>query len=920
MNTVQQSVALVGMDIRLPGCIGLDAFDRHLYEGLRETAQQKTIWQSSFEDLLGDVCRKALDDAALRAPESVAILLQVQMGGERVASLFAPLTVVVSEDWIGKPASTASALVEQVRRVTDRLTSNCPGTLCILETQKHSTFALLELAQTLLSKLSLTAVLIGTAQDQQAAAVVLVSPEKARASKQRIYAVVESISLLKPSLGSSKNEWPPESLADACTQALAAAQRSAAAVGYLELLHTHSLEHDGLQIYRQPEREVPECALGSIEADFGNVPGSTTMASLIKTALCLYHRYIPGWSGPTLSKTSPFYMTTEAIPWFQGATDRRVAAIDGIDDAEIYGHLLLAEEPRTATVGANPYLQQMPHLLVSLAADDKSSLIALLHTLKETLNNATTPLSQVAERHAHPEATYALGLVGSNREELLGEVNSAFQGVAAAFETGKDWQTPAGSYFTAHPLGAKGKVAFVYPGSFSAYLGLGRNLFRLFPQLHDDSLIRGLYSRVSHIQKALYPRSRTKFTLRQLEAMERRLTEDLAIMCETGIGFARIMAQVMQGYFRIKPELHLGYSLGEVSMICAQEVWGDVGALSADMNASPLFSDKLSGPKETIRTYWSVPENAPVDDFWSVHVLIAPLEAVVERLKQEDRVFLTHINTEKELVIAGTPEACRQVIADLQCEAFRAPFNHVVHCPPVYSEYDALVKLLTTPVSNAPKATFYSAAGYEPLALDSASISHSLSEALCQKLDFPKLVERAYADGARLFIELGPGSNCTRWIGEILKTKEHATIFLNRRNVGDHLSILKALAKLLSHRVPLDLSSLYKYESTARNSNLSAEQVMVTNGLRFQSPFTTPGVAASVESFSTLSYQAQPTAAVAPPQPVLSQMVQYPALYRNLTGANRATMAFLKMRQEALRTVAAAMRLQMAATSRSPEA
>jgi PfaB family protein len=917
MNTVQQNVALVGMGISLPGCIGLDAFDRHIYEeGLRETVQQKTTWQPSLEDLLNDVCRQALDDATLQVAESIAILLQVRSGEERVASLFAPLSVIASSDLIATPASMTSALVAPLQKVTDRLTSHGSGTLQILETQNRSIFALLELAQTLLSKRLVTRVLIGTAQEHQAAAVVLVSPEEARGSNQRIYAVIEGISLLRR----NTDEWPPEAMAKTCLQALSDAQCSAAAVGYLELLHTHSLEHDGLKIYHQAEQEVPECALGSLEADFGNVPGSTTMASLIKTALCLYHRYIPGWSGSTLSKASPFHMTTEAIPWFQGATDRRVAAIDGIDDEEIYGHLLLAEEPRIATVGANPYLQQMPHLLVALAADDQSSLIDLLYKLKETLNDATQPLSQLAQWHAHPEATYALGLVGSNREELLCEVNAAFQGVVAAFETGKDWQTPAGSYFTANPLGAKGKVAFVYPGSFSAYLGLGRNLFRLFPQLHDDSLIRGLYSRVSHIQKVLYPRSRAKFTLRQREAMESRLTEDLAIMCETGIGFARIMARVMQGYFRVEPQVHLGYSLGEVSMICAQEVWGDIGALSTNMNASPLFSHKLSGPRETIRAYWSIPENAPIEDSWSVHVLIAPREAVVERLKQEHQVFLTHINTEKELVIAGAPEACRQVIADLQCEAFRAPFNHIVHCPPVYSESDALINLLTVPVSNAPGATFYSTAEYAPLALNSTSLSQGLTEALCQKLDFPKLVERAYADGARLFIELGPGSNCTRWIGEILKTQEHATVFLNRRNVGDHLSILKALAKLLSHRVPLDLSPLYKYKSTAQTSNLLAEHVMVTNGLRFYSPFATSGGAIPVESFGVPSHQAQPTVAVAPPQPMSSQTPQYPALYRNLAGANRATLAFLKMRQEALRTVAVAIRQQMAATSRSPEA
>jgi acyl transferase domain-containing protein len=93
--------------------------------------------------------------------------------------------------------------------------------------------------------------------------------------------------------------------------------------------------------------------------------------------------------------------------------------------------------------------------------------------------------------------------------------------------------------------------------------------------------------------------------------------------------------------------------------------------------------------------------------------------------------------------------------------------------------------------------------------IDSNLIGKNIAKALCHQLDFPRLVNRAYNDNIRIFIEVGVGSNCSRWISEILKDKEHLAVSLNRRGVDDHTSIIKALAKLFSHRVELDLSPLY---------------------------------------------------------------------------------------------------------------
>ena len=160
----------------------------------------------------------------------------------------------------------------------------------------------------------------------------------------------------------------------------------------------------------------------------------------------------------------------------------------------------------------------------------------------------------------------------------------------------------------------------------------------------------------------------------------------------------------------------------------------------------------------------------------------------------------------------------------LGCDAFRAPFNHVIHCEPLKSEYDELIKLNTLPLRNTPEIGFYSAANYGQIELESQKIAHNLTQTLIQQLDFSRLVKRVYQDDYRIFIEVGAGSNCSRWIKNILKSQAHATISLHRRNTDDFTSLIKALAKLVSHQVKLDLSPLYPqvFPSFDRDSSVTA--------------------------------------------------------------------------------------------------
>ena len=94
---------------------------------------------------------------------------------------------------------------------------------------------------------------------------------------------------------------------------------------------------------------------------------------------------------------------------------------------------------------------------------------------------------------------------------------------------------------------------------------------------------------------------------------------------------------------------------------------------------------------------------------------MAPAERVREAVAAEPRVYLTHINTPRQVVIGGDPQACQRVIAQLKCTSLKAPFDFALHCEAICAEHDAMVSLHTWPVSHVPAARLYTAADNQPL-------------------------------------------------------------------------------------------------------------------------------------------------------------------------------------------------------------
>ncbi len=277
-----------------------------------------------------------------------------------------------------------------------------------------------------------------------AGAVVLQRQDTALKNKQRIYAVVEALSIgQSPSMAIDSR-----TIDCTCKKAFKQAGIKPEEVNYLEVSGSGIPEEDTAEIegilaaYPSVGNGL-HCALGSIKANIGHTFVASGIASLIKTALSLYYKYIPGtpkWSGvktPQMWEESPFYVATESRPWFlQKEVKCRISAINSIGCDGSFAHILLSEETQQEA-RPSKYLESRPYHLFPISGDSETSLITALNNLEKTLENGEC-LSKVASEtfsgfQKQSPANYTLSITGRNQKEVLKEINSAKKGITDAF-------------------------------------------------------------------------------------------------------------------------------------------------------------------------------------------------------------------------------------------------------------------------------------------------------------------------------------------------------------------------------------------------------------------------------------------------------------------------------------------------------
>lgn len=600
------------------------------------------------------------------------------------------------------------------------------------------------------------------------------------------------------------------------------------------------------------DEEKLTTAISCARSVAGEGQGFSQVLGLLRTVIALQQRYIPAisdWQHPVESQlvqwqNSSFYLPTESRPWYPHQDGSvHLAAYSCLAENNDYCHLVLAENRVVNALEKHPS-QDIRHngfiacsdlQLVLITANEQQGLLTKLIAIEAELESTQSCLKTIAlgcfEAYKSKSvlSIYTVSLLAESKQELIKEIQSAKSGIELAFSAQvgkqKEWRTPKGSYFSSMPVNADSdtnNVSFIYPGIGATYVGLGRDLFHLFPEIHQDVADLADDIGASLKDRLLNPRTVVRPDFKTLKQLDLNLRGNLADIAEAGVGFACVFTKVFENVFKVKADFATGYSMGEVSMYAALGAWQQPGLMSARLANSDTFNQRLCGDLLTLREHWGLTDNSfgekPLEEtIWETYTIKATLDEVIRASVGEERVYCTIINTPDSLLLAGYPEDCLRVIKNLGVRAMPLNMANAIHSAPANKEYDDMVELYTMDVMPRLKTKMYSSSCYLPVPQLSKAIAHSVAKCLCDRVDFPRLINTMQNKGARVFIEMGPGRSLCSWVDKILdfdakgknEDKARVAVPVNAKGTSDELTYLRALAKLISHGVRLDIDTLF---------------------------------------------------------------------------------------------------------------
>lgn len=606
-------------------------------------------------------------------------------------------------------------------------------------------------------------------------------------------------------------------------------QQESLNIGYQELVASGIASEDQAELQQLLNTAQEQAvALGSVKTTIGNTCAAAGIASLIKTALCLHHRFIPGipnWNAPKqaeLFSQTNYYFPNKSRPWLlDDKQDKRRAVVNGLENIQIQ-----LSEAQQYQNQETPLVHGRIASIILLKGDHESALRQEISSLEEAIGSKKSLIQIAAQLYTatqNKKSTYCIALLANNKKSLLQELHFIQKGLAAAIAENKTIQTPKGSYFTGNPLGNKGKVAFVYPGSATAYRGLGQDIFQLFPQLHQhfEEKVPDMADFVGcHY---LHPKTQQK------DAPTPNIHQDAIAMMSAGVFSSAIYTHILRSYFKLEPHLAFGYSMGETAgMWYSLNVWSP--ERTSVFRNSKLFLSELSGDLNLLADVWNIsPKEAR--ERWVSLVVLAPRTEIEALVARYENTYISFINTANEVVISGEKANCLAIVKELNCPSVEIPFQNVIHHDFCKKAYDELIEMHHFPLDEQPNIDFYSSISLDKLPFDSQTIAKNSTTVCYQAVDFPKTVEGIYEQGARIFIELGANATCTGWIKNNLGDREHLAVSMNKKGKTEAQSIFEVIAQLLSHGIQLDLDFLYKNISQESQTR-SFKKKIITGGQR----------------------------------------------------------------------------------------
>ncbi|GJQ27960.1 MAG: type I polyketide synthase [Phycisphaerae bacterium] len=559
----------------------------------------------------------------------------------------------------------------------------------------------------------------------------------------------------------------------------------------------------------------------SVSAAHGAAGAATGMASLVRAALALHHKTLPSGS---LNLADPSRCLARPIHWSHDRAEGPRRALASASSPLGESIAILLEEPvrpEYAATAPRPICTIAPAIF-GLCAASATELLAQLDELAQIAAQAGNDVHLAARQwfartdpaaRAKPisvtDDIRRLALVASDAPAIHRAVDAARAALSRDADAALDGRD--GVYYAPAAHRRASDIAFVYPGSGNHYLGMGSALLNAFPSALA-ALERDSQRAASLMMIDWFAPWRFSDDAAQRE-FERKISADLRRPIFGQVGFGMAVTDLLAA-FGVRPRAVIGYSLGESVGLFASRAWRTPDEMLRRMSASPLFGSELGPPYDALRRSWGLPGDLEID--WRAVVVPRSADAVRKALVESERegrplrARLLIVNTPDECVIGGLRPDVDAAMKALRCRGVALAGVPAVHCDAAKSVEQAYRDIHLLDATPPAGVRFYSAAAAAPYEVTRASAAESITRQAMAGFDFPALIERAWSDGVRRFIEIGPLASCTRMIGRTLADRPHWARSAVPRGEDEVGEFIHLLASLYTEGVPIDFRPLFE--------------------------------------------------------------------------------------------------------------
>lgn len=608
-------------------------------------------------------------------------------------------------------------------------------------------------------------------------------------------------------------------------RAYADAAISPATVGYFEAHGTATAVGDPVEIEALGtllgeagvEREAP-ALLGSVKGNIGHAMSAAGIAGFVKALKVLEHGLVPPQPGferphPALGLDRfPLRVSQDVRPLERRGGPARVA-LSSFGFGGTNSHLVLEEAParprRTVMV-----LDDTPDGGASVASASEAAwpeailvtaptlpllarhLTELAAMLEARLPSGAIELGDIAytlnARRKHERYRAVIG--ARDAAELLANLRRAGEALA---EGEPSLPLQLGPHVAVHDSGAidaaKRKVAFMFPGQGAQKVGLLDHARRRFPRFSEwlgvltagtsDLLPRSLTG-------YLYPEP--PFDPAGAEAELTRTEICQPVMAALGLSLAALLEDA-----GVRADLSLGHSLGE---------WVALGHARA---IDPVDLVRL------VAVRGEVMRALPLEDPGTMAAANAPLATVRAALDGVPGVWIANINQPRQVSISGTRPAVAEAsrrLAERGVEVRPLLVSHAFHTPLLEGMRARMEPALAGVGIRAPEHRVISAVTDAPYGAASEETRRTLLEHATANVDFAAALEKARAEGASIFVNVGAGGMLAGFARATLGPTV-VTVTLSPLDDDGGYELVRGLATLAAAGIPVDFEAVYRGEA-----------------------------------------------------------------------------------------------------------